>query len=76
MARPTTSDPLGQRPDGDDTFASSMMDMIDRRIEVVTRGRAFQNFSNVADVQLATELIARGWVVYKPREMREQDGVA
>ena len=75
MARLTTDDPLGQRPDGNDTFAASMMDMIDRRIEVVTRGRAFQEFSKVTDIRLAAELIARGWVVYKPREMREQDGV-
>lgn len=65
MATPTPSDPLGQRPDPA-SFAESMEAMIDARIDQRWRGFTGKQFANTPDAQLALELIARGWAVFRP----------
>lgn len=67
MGNPSPGDPLGQR-DPEDNFSRGLEKMIDDRIKFVTRPRTINRFHDVTEAELALELIARGWVVYRPRE--------
>lgn len=65
MARPTAEDPLGQLPDPN-SFDDMMAQLIDKRIDERWRGKTRPTFDGIPTYELAMELIARGWVVYKP----------
>lgn len=69
-ASPSLTDPLGLNPPArgtDASFAQGLAQLVDERIDARLRGRASDRFHGVADMELAHELIARGWAVYKPR---------
>jgi hypothetical protein len=65
MGRPTADDPLGER-DPEDNFTKGLEKLIDERIRHVVRGRSSPSYNGHSDLQLVTELIARGWAVFKP----------
>lgn len=68
VGQPTASDPLGQRPAPVDTFQFALQNMVRHAVEDVMRGKTGERFDGTPDQVLAMELIARGWVAYKPRE--------
>lgn len=66
MSRPTKDDPLGMRPDP--TSITEMLEsVVDARIELRLRGAAMSKFDGFSDIDLALELIARGWAVFLPK---------
>lgn len=72
MGKPTTDDPLGQRPDATETFQSALQNMVRHEVRAILRGKTGDKFDGIPDALLAMELIARGWVAYKPSgEMRK-----
>lgn len=59
---PTPQDPLGLA----DPLEVALRNLVDERIARAWAGRTKQDFANTPDMLLCMELIARGWVVYKP----------
>lgn len=41
---------------------------VDRRVDMRMRGRVKDQFNDVPDIDLVSELLARGWAVFRPRE--------
>ena len=68
MGTPISNDSLGLKPDrGSLAFVIEVLEgVIDTRIAQAWRGRTQIAFSGMTDSQLALELIARGWAVFKP----------
>lgn len=66
MSRPTKDDPLGMRPDPA-SFTEMLESVVDARIELRLRGAAMSKFDGFSDIDLALELIARGWAVFLPK---------
>lgn len=68
MGQPTASDPLGQIPDATETFQSALQNMVRHEVTAILRGKTGDKFDGIPDQVIAMELIARGWVAYKPSE--------
>lgn len=70
---PSPNDPLGinDPPTPQEAFTINLDRMIEERIHVIMRGRTTTNFNNMPDHMLCLELMARGWVCYKPRENQD-----
>lgn len=66
MAQPSAQDPLGIAPGPIDHLQIALRDMVSEEVRQILRGRTGHGFDGMADAQLAMELIARGWVCYKP----------
>jgi hypothetical protein len=70
MGKPTANDPLGQRLDPSD-LGDMLNAAVDQRIAHAWRGRAVADLSGFPDGALVLELVARGWVVYRPSRFPE-----
>ena len=68
MSGPTPQDPLGLSP-----LEQQLRDLVDSRIRLAWRTNSGGDFSGVPDAMLCMELIARGWVVYKPHHPEHPD---
>lgn len=66
MGKPTSDDPLGQRPDLA-SFADMIERVVDQRIIMHVRGLTTREFDHTPDIKLVQELIARGWAVFRPQ---------
>lgn len=63
----SAADPLSK--DGPASqFESGLREMIHQEVSFVLRGRIGTQFDGFADQLIAMELIARGWIAYKPAE--------
>lgn len=66
MGTPTRNDPLGVNPDP--TSILEMLEgVVDARIKVQLSGRALGKFDNTSDMELVSEMLARGWAVFRPQ---------
>ncbi len=70
MGTPAKDDPLGQRPDPAD-FGDMLNQIVDKRIEQAWRWRHDTKLVSVPDMVLVSELLARGWAVFKPSPNKE-----
>lgn len=61
MSGPTRDNPLGPSP-----FEAQITELIDSRIRFAWRTSNGGDLAGVPDASMCMELIARGWVVYKP----------
>ncbi len=68
MGTPTKDDPLGQKPDANDLFVAGVRDIIASEIRRQWQGRASATMEGIPNEVLAMELIARGWIAYKPSQ--------
>lgn len=66
MGVPTRDDPLGINPDPM-SFADAIESVVDARIRHQLRGRSSDRFNDTSDMQLVSELLARGWAVFRPQ---------
>lgn len=66
--KPTANDPMGQKPAPVDYLNEAVRMMLQQEIEQTLRGRTGDVFNGLMDQHIAMELIARGWVAYKPSE--------
>lgn len=67
---PSPSNPLGSllaTP-----LEIALRKLVDERIEDAWRGRNAPDFNGTPDALLCMELIARGWVVYKPQHLEDR----
>lgn len=64
--KPTANDPMGQKAAPVDYLNEAVRMMLQQEIEQMLRGRTGDVFSGLPDQIIAMELIARGWVAYKP----------
>lgn len=65
--QPTASDPLATMGVGQ-MFTESMRQMVQQAVRYELRGVTSDKFDGVPEAFIAMELIARGWVAYKPSE--------
>lgn len=67
---PSATDPLGLNdpPTPAQAFNEGLRLMINSEIRSILRGRVTHELDNMPDAILAMELIARGWVAYKPSQ--------
>lgn len=67
---PSATDPLGLNdpPTPQQSFDEALRKVINSEIRSILRGRVSSTCDDIPDAVLAMELIARGWVVYKPSQ--------